>query len=100
MKTNGNEKRRIEISIETREIKIIRIRGAAGNTAYCPQCKTEKRYFTPAEIAGIFQIANDEFVRRIESGEIHLIQNEQNLPRVCGVFTEIKTNYAKNLLNE
>lgn len=93
---NENRKRRVEISIETHEIKIIKIRGGAGNSAFCGRCKAETRFFSPSEIAGFFQTAISEIERRIEDGELHLIGNGQ----VCGAFVQPKTSFIKGLLNE
>lgn len=97
---NGNNKRRIEISVETREIKIVKIRGGAANSAYCGQCGSETRFFSPIEIAGFFQTAVGEIEQQIKDGELHLIGNGQHPPRICGTFAGAKTSFIKGLLND
>lgn len=93
------KKRQIEISVETHEIKIIRISGGGMNSAYCEQCGLETRFFTPAEIAGIFQIADEKFEQILKNGELHLIKPGENPPLVCGKFTETKNKFCEGFID-
>ncbi len=76
-------KRRIEISVETHEIKIIRIRGGL-NITFCDHCGEEKSSFTSEEIAGFLKISVEDVCGDIETGKFHLTGNENGKALICG----------------
>ena len=79
-KTN---KRRIEISIETHEIKIIRIRGG-GINGFCRKCSAETSLFSPEEIAQFLKIPVIDVNRDIDSGKFHLTETDGETTLICG----------------
>ncbi len=78
-----NKRQRIEISVETHEIKTIRIRGGAANSAYCPRCQAETSVFSSEQIAALLKISDSEVCRDIETGKFHLIESE-GAAFICG----------------
>lgn len=78
-------RQRTEISIETHEIKIIRIRNSASQI-FCEQCQSQTSPFTADQIAVLLQISVDEVCRDIETGKFHLTGSppQQNLALICG----------------
>lgn len=81
---NQSSKKRTEITIETHEIKIIRISGEALRIAFCRRCESESAVFTPAQIAGFLGLSMEEICRMIGSDEYHLIENDETAALVCG----------------
>jgi hypothetical protein len=76
-------KRRIEISVETHEIKIIRIRGG-GISGFCRHCGAETSLFSPEEIARFLKIPVIDVSRDIESGKFHLTETDGGTALICG----------------
>lgn len=63
-------KRRLEITIETRQLTIIRKRGEA-DFVYCQNCQTNVRTLSPARAALIFRVDLQEIERLFQAGQIH-----------------------------
>ena len=80
-------KRQTEISIETHEIKIIRIRNGV-TRAFCSRCQSERATFTPTQIAVLFQMSLIEIARDIETGRFHLTGNGRGTALICGDFLQ------------
>lgn len=76
-------RRRTEITIETREIKTIRIR-SVGGASYCGHCDEETNAYPPEQVAIFLQITLDEVAASTTSGHIHLIDNNARPGEICG----------------
>lgn len=74
-------RRRTEITIETREIKTIRMRDGA---AFCLRCKVPTLTFNLEEIARMLQISVSDVCRNIDSDQFHLIGTERGTALICG----------------
>jgi hypothetical protein len=76
-------RRRTEITIETHEVKTIRIR-TIGGSGYCPTCSGQTTSITPENVAVFMQISVGEVLRSIDSGQIHLVGDGNGVQGVCG----------------
>lgn len=83
MRMNQKNKRRTEITIETHEIKIIRITGEARQTAFCRRCQCDAAVFAPAQIAAFLGLTPEDVYRAINDGNYHMV-GESATPLVCG----------------
>lgn len=81
----------MEITIETHEIKIIRV-GGVRQTAFCRSCRRDAGILSLVQFAASFRISADEVCRQIETGEIHLTSNGRGAALICcnslGGFTK------------
>ena len=75
--------RRIEISIETHETKIIHIR-TGKRSAFCQHCQASITWFTPEQVALLLNISVSEVCRDVETGRFHLTETERGTARICG----------------
>ncbi len=79
----NNTKRRIEITVETHEIKIIRIRGG-GVPVFCKHCEAETNSYSPEEIAQVLKISELSVSRDLEAGKFHLTETKSGAKLICG----------------
>ena len=75
--------RRIEITIETHETKIIHIR-TSEKSAFCQQCQASTTWFTPEQIALLLNISIGEVCRDMETGRFHLTETKRGMAMICG----------------
>ena len=81
IKMDESKKRRMEITIETHSITIIRTRsGKPTNSTYCPSCETNVASFRHAHAALIFHVAFAELERLSPSRQIHFAKTDE----LCG----------------
>ncbi len=73
------EKRRTEIYFETHSITTIRIKGGTSLSAFCDYCQTNVAVFTPEQIAAFLRLTLAEVCRRVETDELHLIENRRGV---------------------
>lgn len=71
-----------QITIETHSITIIRTKSRR-LPAHCEHCRQTVTAFTPEQIAGFLQLDLTEVCRRIETQQIHLINNGDGVAMVC-----------------
>lgn len=76
-------KRRTEITIETREITVIRTVGGQ-RTDYCENCLKNVSAFAPKRIADVLRLSVTEICRRVETKQIHLIDSGRGTALICG----------------
>lgn len=79
---NSGSTRRTEITIETHEIKTIRMRTVGGST-FCETCGEIATSYGLEHVAMFLQISSDEVSRSIGSGQIHLTRTE-GPQDICG----------------
>jgi len=65
------KKRRIEITIETHDLTIIRTPGGKPNFRFCRSCGENVNVFAPAHAAFIFRVEEKFLERLFQSNEIH-----------------------------
>ena len=70
-----------EISLETHEITIIRMKNR--RTAFCEFCQTEVWMLPPEAAALISQSTSRTIFRRVEAGELHFIETSEGALLVC-----------------
>lgn len=75
--------RRTEIQIETREVKIIRLRGKR-LSVYCERCQQTITPFTLDETAEFFETTLTDVCRLIGADKFHLVSSTRSVPLVCG----------------
>ncbi len=82
-------KRRTEITIETRSLTIIRIRGGAANSVFCETCRRDVQFFTPAQAVLIFRV-NAQFLDALfRSNQIHAVgENAVCAASLAGYFKQ------------
>ncbi len=78
------EKRRTEIYFETHSVTTIRIKGGTSLSAFCDYCQTNVVVFAPEQIAAFLRLTLAEVCRRIEKGELHLIDTRRGVALICG----------------
>jgi len=78
------ENRRTEIYFETHSVTTIRIKGGTSLSAFCEYCHTNVVVFAPEQIAAFFRLTLAEVCRRVEKGELHLIDTRRGVALVCG----------------
>jgi hypothetical protein len=72
-----------EITIETHSITIVRTNGRL-LSARCERCQKVVAVFTPNQTAMVLRLNLAEVYRRIEAGELHLIETGRGVAFVCG----------------
>ncbi len=80
---NEPNKRRTQITIETHSIAIIRTNGKSPS-AFCDCCRTNVAVFAPEQIAAFLRLTLAEVCRRVEEGELHLIETRRGVRLICG----------------
>ena len=75
--------RRTEITIETRSVTIIRVKGSQFS-AHCERCQKPVAAFAPAQIAEFLRLDLTEVCRRVEADELHLTGNGRGVALICG----------------
>ena len=75
--------KRTEITIETHSVTIIRARGKQ-LSAFCERCQTNVAVFAPEQIAAILRLTVAEVCRRVQTDELHLIENRRDVALICG----------------
>ncbi len=83
MLMKNKTKRRIEISIETHEIKTIRISGG-GTQFFCASCGSATSSFSPEEIAQVLKISVGDVFSNIQAGRFHLTEPGSGRALICG----------------
>ena len=78
-----NKTRRTQIFIESHSVTIIRTNGKP-LSAFCERCQTNVTVFAPRQIAAFFRLTVAEVCRRVEEGELHLIQTQRGVALICG----------------
>ena len=90
---NKTTKRRTEITIETREIKTIRIR-SLGDATYCMECGKATMSCDPEHIAKMLQANVGDVMRSIADGQLHLTGTSGAADSVC--VTSLENRIAKH----
>lgn len=72
--------KRTEITIETHDLTIIRMRGRESNFQYCRSCGANVNFLAPAQAAFIFRVEEKFIEQLFESNEIH----EASQTALCG----------------
>ncbi len=72
-----------QITIETHSVTIIRTNGKP-LSAFCERCQTNVTTFAPEQIAAFLRLTEAEVFRRVETGELHLIEMRRGGALVCG----------------
>jgi hypothetical protein len=72
-----------QITIETHSITIIRKNGRR-LSVHCERCRETVTAFTPEQITKFLQLNLTEVCRRIETQQIHLTNDGDNVALVCG----------------
>lgn len=80
-----------QITIETHSITIIRTKSKS-NSVHCDSCGKTVTAFAPKQIAAFLQIDVAEVCRRIETKNIHLINDGESAAMICGTSLEGKEN--------
>lgn len=73
-------KKRTEITIETHELTIIRIREGRNDSVFCKSCGLDVQSFTPVQAALIFRVKMEILEALIRANQVHIINEET----VCG----------------
>lgn len=76
-------KQRTEITIETREITVIRTVGGR-QTDYCENCLKNVSAFAPKKITDVLRLSVTEICRRVETKQIHLTDSGLGAALICG----------------
>ena len=89
-----------QITIETHSITIIRTNSVKHST-HCEHCQTTVSAFAPEKIAAFLRLDLAEVCRRIEAGELHLIETGRGVAFVCGDLSDnTQTNNFLKLRGE
>ena len=78
-----NQTRRTEIQIETREVKVIRLRRKPA-LALCERCGDIVTALTPEQTAEVLDMTQDEVLLLLEDGNVHLVSSERGPALICG----------------
>lgn len=65
------KKRRLEITIETRSLTIIRLRGGNTGSGFCPECAQTVSVFTRSQASQIFEAPESLLENLFHSQNIH-----------------------------
>jgi len=72
-KMNEPNKRKMEITIETHSLTIIRMRGGKNDSAFCEICRRDVQFFAPAHAALIFRVTAGFLETLCFSNQVHTI---------------------------
>ena len=75
--------KRTEITIETLRRTVITTR-RSGDYVYCRQCGTLVVPISILEAAALYETDPDEIAMRLESGELHRVEQEGRTLKICG----------------
>ena len=75
-------KRRIEISIETKQIAFLFNRAEQG-LRVCPACNGKSVMISPSNLAEALDLSSREIYRLIEEGELHFFEDGRRRMTVC-----------------
>jgi len=75
-----NRKQRIEITVETDQILVIRRRPAP---AWCRECAAQIETLTAEEAASVAGVSLPTIYRMAEEGQIHSSETEDGRLRIC-----------------
>ena len=70
---NKSNKRRLEITIETHSLTIIRMRNGKTDQTFCENCLRDVHIFTPARAALIFRVTAEFLETLFHSNQIHTV---------------------------
>lgn len=76
------KKRRIEFTLETEEVMVIRKRGKP-LVAWCGECNRQARMVTVDEAAAVAGASWREIFRRVEAGRLHFTETPERGLRIC-----------------
>lgn len=97
IKMDDSKKRRMEITIETHSITIIRTQsGKPKNFTYCPSCETNVAGFRHAHAALIFHVASAELERLSQSRQIHFTKTGELCGNSLAAFFNREIRYVKD----
>ena len=77
------EKKRLEITLETHELTIVRF-SRNQKTDFCTVCRAHTPHLSVAESVPVLGLSESAIFRLAESGEIHSCETANGLLRLCG----------------
>lgn len=76
-------KRRIETTIETHEVWVVRRRAKLSKTFCCAQCPGRAAMFTPEEAASLASVSQRTIYRWVEDGRLHFSETPDGGLLIC-----------------
>lgn len=76
--------KRMEITIETERLLVIRRSGAKNTRVFCPLCRDDSEMLTTDEAALIANTGSRAIFALIEQEQVHFAETERGLLLVCG----------------
>ena len=89
-------KRRLEITIETHQLTIIRMRNGKSSFVYCRHCRTEVASLRHAHAALIFRVALPEIERLFQTNQIHLADDAALCGNSLAEFFNKEIHYVED----
>ncbi len=78
-----SHKRRTVITIETRQLTVIRRRHRTLVLAWCERCGRRVEMLMPEQAASLSNARPRAIYRRVESGELHFVETGTGLLLIC-----------------
>ena len=75
-------RKRTTVTIETRHRTIVR-RNRGQAIAWCERCRAEVQILSPDEVAEFVHMTAGDFFRRIEAGELHVLETDSGGLLIC-----------------
>lgn len=76
-------KQRLEITIETREVTILRFRQNRTAMIFCEMCQAQVPHLTIAQTISVLPLSESVFNNLITTGQIHSTENADGLLMFC-----------------
>jgi len=94
---NQLNKQRLEITIETHNVTIIRT-GGKSLSVFCHRCQSNQTVFAPAQVASFFRLTVEEVCSLVETDEFHAIDFGRDAALICaGSLKNLKNNVFPHL---
>lgn len=77
-------KRRMEITMETHEITIVRFGQRPTTTIFCEVCQADIPHLSVTQASAVLSLSKAEISRLIENKQIHLTENADGDEQLCG----------------
>src|SRR5688500_7930390 len=77
------EKRRLEVLLETHEVKTISFKRGFSSMVFCPRCRAKTLHLSVSEAASILQFPESAVFRFTETEQVHSME-KGGMIRLCG----------------
>jgi hypothetical protein len=77
------KKQRLEITIETHEVTILRFRQSRTTMIFCEMCQAQVPHLNIAQTISVLSLSEPDFNDLITTGQIHSTENSGGLLMLC-----------------